>query len=63
MGVLQGGVPVPRGRYGVADAVCKTCKRAAGGAMDEAETSSPGSSSSTDLDVEPPSDEGNEPLG
>ena len=48
---------------GVADAICKTCKRTAGSALDEAETSSSGSSSSTDLDVEAATEEGNEPLG
>ena len=47
---------------GVADAVCKTCQRANGGTLEEVETSSSGSSSSTDMgDVL--DEEGNEPLG
>ena len=36
---------------GIADAVCKTCKRASGKEIDKEESSSSGSSSSTDMDA------------
>jgi hypothetical protein len=50
---------------GVADAVCKTCQRASGKALEEQEgSSSSGSSSSTEVeDIEPGEDELEVPVG